>query len=209
MDRRKVYSVPSTSLSILFGCHWEYIGIHFYSIGFLCWIVCRSCNEWSSSRRAGGRGRPRYDEIEAEWRVAAVHWHSALHGNGWQYWQCTLATGHWLRHIVQNNINEGHPFREGSSASKSWEMQQQQCPDEDRVRVMMMGWCGRPPLSRLYTSCCTPQWSQWSPHRHSVGDGGRPRTQPRPRHTLASHSPLVSPQSSHHPIITSPPSSDL
>ena len=84
-----------------------------------------------------------------------------------------------------------------------------QCPDEDRVRVMMMGWCGRPPLSRLYTSCCTPQWSQWSPHRHSVGDGGRPRTQPRPSHTLASHSPLVSQQSSHHPIITSPSFSDL
>ena len=26
---RKVYSVPCTSLSILFGCHWEYIGLHF------------------------------------------------------------------------------------------------------------------------------------------------------------------------------------
>ena len=38
--------------------------------------------------RGAGAG-PRYDEIEAEWRVAAVHWHSALHGNGWQ---CTQAT---------------------------------------------------------------------------------------------------------------------
>ena len=142
---RKVYSVPRTSLSILFGCHWGYIGLlFFYSIGFLCWIVCRSCNEWSSSRRAGGRSRAKIWWDRG--RVASVHCTLAL-CSAWQW--VAMYTGHWQRHFLQNNINKGYPFGEGSSVTKSWEKQHQfsfQCPDEDRVRVMMMGWCRRPPL---------------------------------------------------------------